>query len=65
MTLLKTFWTPIVVYPDVKTGCKFVAAYTIVNSCIYFYFYQYINYYFVFFQYIIIYIIIFRQYQFS
>lgn len=31
MTLLKTFWTPIVVYPDVKTGCKFVAAYTIVS----------------------------------
>lgn len=32
MTLLKTFWTPIVVYPDVKTGCKFVAAYTIVST---------------------------------
>ncbi|XP_060876182.1 uncharacterized protein LOC132949351 [Metopolophium dirhodum] len=32
MTLLKTFWTPIVVYPDVKTGCKFVAAYTIAIS---------------------------------
>lgn len=31
MTLLKTFWTPIIVYPDVKTGCKFVAAYTIVS----------------------------------
>lgn len=37
MTLLKTFWTPIVVYPDVKTGCKFVAAYTIVSLiCVYF-----------------------------
>jgi len=38
MTLLKTFWTPIVVYPDVKTGCKFVAAYTIVSSHISYYY---------------------------
>lgn len=36
MTLLKTFWTPIIVYPDVKTGCKFVAAYTIVSVFYYY-----------------------------
>lgn len=51
MTLLKTFWTPIVVYPDVKTGCKFVAAYTIVSCYFYFNFYskythKYLFYYF-------------------
>lgn len=31
MTLMKTFRTPIIVYPDVKTGCKFIAVYTIVS----------------------------------